>query len=383
MKLNLGGGAVPLPGWTNVDRKEGKEAYPLDFEDGSVDEIRASHILEHFSHREVPAVLADWVRALKPGGRLAVAVPDFAEIASRYLAGQALPTEAYIMGGHVDADDRHGALFDDEQLSDLLRNAGLFGIQRWQSSVQDCAALPISLNLCGYKAPEQWPSVAAVMSVPRLGFMDNFFSAFQALTPLRIPIRKVTGAFWGHCLTRGIEGAIEDHHPDYILTIDYDSVYSRADVETLLWTAMRYPEADAIAPIQAARSKSTPLFTLKNPDGTARSQVERDELMGDVIEARTAHFGLTLLKVSALESLPRPWLYGHPDEDGRWGEGRVDDDIAFWYGWAEAGKRLYVCPRVAIGHAELMVRWPGRDMQAIYQHPSDYASTGKPEDVWR
>lgn len=383
LRLNLGSGSTPLPGYTNVDRKSGGECFPLDYADGSVDEIRASHVLEHFSHRQVLEVLKEWVRVLKPGGRLAIAVPDFAEIARQYLAGASLPVEGYVMGGHVDADDHHGALFDEEQLRDLMRAAGLLGIQHWQSSVQDCAALPVSLNLYGFKPPEAWPSVSAVMSVPRLGFMDNFFSCFQAFAPLKIPVRKVTGAFWGPCLTRAIEGALAEERPEYILTLDYDSVFTRADVETLLFTAMQHPEADALAPIQAARSKSTPLFTLRDADGKPRSQVSREELAEDVLPARTAHFGLTLLKVSALETLPRPWFYGAPDADGRWGDGRVDDDIAFWNAWRDAGRTLYLCPRVAIGHAELMIRWPDSNMAATYQHPIDYSSNGKPEDVWK
>ena len=78
VRLNLGSGRTPIPGWTNVDIKAGGSAYPLtQYADGSVDEIRASHILEHFSHHEVALVLREWVRVLKRGGKLYIAVPDF------------------------------------------------------------------------------------------------------------------------------------------------------------------------------------------------------------------------------------------------------------------------------------------------------------------
>lgn len=374
---------MPLPGYVNVDLAEGHRAYPLAYEEGTVDEIRASHILEHFSHLEVQAVLKDWVRALKPGGRLAIAVPDFAVLAQQYLAGAPMPLEAFVMGGHVDGNDHHGAIFDEEHLRDVMTRAGLLGIQRWHSRIEDCAALPISLNLFGYKAPEAWPKVAAVMSTPRLGFMDNFFCSFQALAPLRIPFRKVTGAFWGPCLTRAIEAAIEEDAAEYVLTMDYDTVFTRWDLESLLFTAAAHPEVDALAPLQASRTKTTSLFTLADENGVARSQVSRDELHADIVRARTAHFGLTLLKVSALQDLPRPWFYGRPDAEGRWGEDRVDDDIAFWHAWREAGKTLYLAPRVAVGHAELMVRWPDRDLVATYQHPNEFTDRGKPDNVWR
>ena len=77
IKLNLGAGDIPIDGYISIDRKTGQEAYPLAYEDGSVDEIRASHILEHFGLREISAVLKNWWDKLKPGGLLKIAVPDF------------------------------------------------------------------------------------------------------------------------------------------------------------------------------------------------------------------------------------------------------------------------------------------------------------------
>ena len=60
LRLNLGAGRVRIDGWTPIDRQFGSEAYPLkDYADGSVDEIRASHLLEHFPFAEVPRVLAE------------------------------------------------------------------------------------------------------------------------------------------------------------------------------------------------------------------------------------------------------------------------------------------------------------------------------------
>jgi len=49
-RLNLGAGDKPLDGYINLDRKTGQECFPLAYDDGSVDVIRASHILEHFPH---------------------------------------------------------------------------------------------------------------------------------------------------------------------------------------------------------------------------------------------------------------------------------------------------------------------------------------------
>jgi len=70
IKLNIGAGSTVIEGFTPIDRKLGSEAYPLPFPDGSVSEIRASHILEHFTFGEAQKAMAEWSRVLKPGGTL-------------------------------------------------------------------------------------------------------------------------------------------------------------------------------------------------------------------------------------------------------------------------------------------------------------------------
>jgi len=302
-------------------------------------------------------VLAEWVRVLKPGGVLRVAVPDFETIARGYLAGVAMPVQGYLMGGHVDADDRHGAIFDREDLHDQLAAAGLVGITPWRSEIKDCAALPVSLNLQGTKPPAVWPKISAVMSVPRLGFMDNLFCA-QELVRRGIPLRKFSGAFWGQCLTRGIEQVLEEDHPDYVLTIDYDTIFTGRDVEALLAAAVRHPTVHAIAPLQVSRSLAKPLMTVRGDDGEPVSRLDRSYLDPELAPATTAHFGLTLLQAAALRRLPRPWFHGQPDRDGRWGDDRTDDDVGFWRAWADDGLTLCVASHIAVGHAELMT---GRD----------------------
>lgn len=382
MKLNLGSGERRLDGYINLDAKFGDTLFPLPYPDNSADEIRASHVLEHFSHREVGAIVAHWVRVLKPGGVLKISVPNFEWIAREYLKGKPVNVQGYTMGGQVDADDYHKCLFDEEVLTELLEASGLTQIHHWKDSVDDCSALPVSLNLCGTKPVAQAMKIGAVMSVPRLGFMDNFFCAFNALLPLKIGLRKQSGAFWGQCLTRAMEQCVEEGHT-HILTLDYDTIFTREHVETLIRLMQAHPEADAIAPIQASRTKSTPLFTVRGADGRNRGELARDDFAHDLLRAYTAHFGCTLISVAALQRLPRPWFKGEPDADGRWGDKRVDDDVWFWHRWAECGNSLYIANRVAVGHAELMIRWPDGNLEPTYQHPSEFYDQGAPTDVWQ
>jgi len=80
VKLNLGCGPDHFKGWVNVDSSPDEkpdvvaDVIDLPFEDNSVDEIFASHILEHVDWR-VPA-LEEWHRVLRPGGVIVVIVPD-------------------------------------------------------------------------------------------------------------------------------------------------------------------------------------------------------------------------------------------------------------------------------------------------------------------
>lgn len=386
--LDLGAGDASPPGYVSMGNAHGTAIYPLaSIPDGCVDICRASHCLEHYPTAQVPTVLAEWVRALKPGGKLRIAVPDFAKIAENYLAGVQQPTEGYVMGGQAAPDDYHKALFDEETLKKALAAAGLMLIRRWTSELpDDCAALPISLNLEGTKPHQAEIGVSAVMSTPRLGFFDNMFSAIEALPPLRIKLRRHTGAYWSQCIERVIEETIREDEPDAILTLDYDSVFSRSDAAMLMQLMCCYPEAGAIAAVQAGRgSMAGRLFTIRAGDGQNAVGVPAETFSGDLAQVATAHFGLTLIRTDKLKALPKPWFADTPAPDGSWNEGRIDADIGFWRAWETAGNSLYVANRVAIGHLELGVLWPpelGDSTTPITQPVSEWRQSGKPAGIW-
>jgi hypothetical protein len=221
----------------------------------------------------------------------------------------------------------------------------------------------------------------AVMSVPRLGFMDNFFSSVDMIARLRIPLRKVTGAFWGQCLTRSIEEAITDG-VEWVLTMDYDSVFASDTVESLLATAIAHPEADAVVPLQMGRRSNHPLMTIRGPDGKNLGEIDATIMDQTLVPITTGHFGLTLLRASRFAGLPKPWFVVVPDPEGRWGPGRTDDDIHFWRNWRAAGFNIHCAPRCVIGHAELQVIWPSKELQPLYQYASDFWNEGEPRGTW-
>lgn len=83
IKLNLGCGIYYKPGYINIDMFESEIAdvvtdiRHLQYEDNGVDDIEASHILEHFDVITLPFLIAEWFRVLKPNGKLVIEAPNF------------------------------------------------------------------------------------------------------------------------------------------------------------------------------------------------------------------------------------------------------------------------------------------------------------------
>ncbi|MBF0522627.1 MAG: methyltransferase domain-containing protein [Candidatus Omnitrophica bacterium] len=91
LKLNLGCGTNKLDGWVNIDAVKDCNpdlvhdiSQPLPYQDGTVDEILAIDLLEHFDKYMRYGVFYEWVRVLKVGGKIHLQVPNFPKIVWRY-----------------------------------------------------------------------------------------------------------------------------------------------------------------------------------------------------------------------------------------------------------------------------------------------------------
>lgn len=94
VKLNVGCGTDYKPGWINIDNNSDCNIQKLDlhwdlrfylpFPSESVDFIFNEHFLEHLSVEDGKAAISEFLRVLKPGGVLRIAMPNFAETMAAY-----------------------------------------------------------------------------------------------------------------------------------------------------------------------------------------------------------------------------------------------------------------------------------------------------------
>ena len=376
LKLNLGAGGTEIPGFINLDRKTGQEIYPLQYPDNSVDEIRASHVLEHFSHTQALAVLKDWVAKLRPGGMMKIAVPDFMWICEQYLAGGAIPLQGYLMGGQVDDNDYHKCIFDRLSLHKAMADAGLERIRGWKGEIQDCASLPVSLNLCGYKPisdKQVWDRFAhAILSAPRFGPTMHWQRSAAAFMAVGVNYSICQGAYWHQVLSKAIDQERKKY--PYIIVCDYDSIFRPNDVTELIRLMYAYPELDILFPMQFKRNENALL-------GVPGRKVMSSEFSADVIPMLSGHFGLTCIRSEIFEKLSKPWFLPIPNADGEWDNGKTDADMYFWDNAREAGINIHMAPNIRVGHLQETIVWPDRNGQPVYQLADDYNDVGVPLEI--
>lgn len=185
-KLNLGCGRdltkkFPMP-WLNVDM-EGPAAdvlcdlryLPQEWTE-IFDEVRASHVLEHFFLEEMPMVLAEWHRILVLGGTVRIIVPDLKIVAEALLSGAdskgrksvsvtdttAVLAQIYGVGYETSKTQdawRHRFLFDENLLKGLLMQNGFQNAQHYNPDedpaksygVNDDSQNPFSLCVIAQK----------------------------------------------------------------------------------------------------------------------------------------------------------------------------------------------------------------------------------------
>ena len=139
MRLHLGCGDKILEGYVNVDIRSNLLCDKIDdvkylneFESNSVEEIYASHVLEHFGRHEYKEVLKRWYEVLKKEGVLKIAVPNLKAVFEEYNNGKNLKSLwGFLYGGQTYEKNYHYVGFDFETLSEDLIEIGFDEITIW------------------------------------------------------------------------------------------------------------------------------------------------------------------------------------------------------------------------------------------------------------
>lgn len=222
--------------------------------------------------------------------------------------------------------------------------------------------------------------VSALMSIPRLCFTDNMFCALPIFSSLKVKLFRDSGAYWEQSLSRLMEEKVNTN--DYLITVDYDSVFTREQVIRLLELAISH-NADAMFAMQMKRESDRAILVVK-PDQIGMDG--RIDTYPDVSPARVGHFGLTVIKCEALRAMPKPWLWSVPNPDnGSWSHGptgeKTDADIYFWKMAEHLGWKVMQANAVRIGHIQRVVTWPTREMGVIHQYINEWQAEGPPPEV--
>jgi hypothetical protein len=148
IKFNMGCGSDRKPGYMGVDKNSDRadfrmDLFKFDAPESCVDEIFASHVIEHIPQHRAPELLTKWRKTLKDGSKIVIETPDLEAMCREFLELDGAEKHAVAMsifGAAVENPDdpeviEKGALsphlwgYTPKTLTDLCEAVGFKNIQ--------------------------------------------------------------------------------------------------------------------------------------------------------------------------------------------------------------------------------------------------------------
>ena len=169
MKLHIGGETIK-DGWKvlNIQKNDGVDFVGdlsdlSQFSNDSLEEIYASHVVEHLTKKKIKKTLSGVYRILKKNGKFYISVPDMDVLCHFFTSPLATKKIKFhiiemIFGGQKDEHDFHYFGWNYEILKDFLEEANFSKVEKVKSfglfkdtSDYSPFGFPISLNVIAYK----------------------------------------------------------------------------------------------------------------------------------------------------------------------------------------------------------------------------------------
>jgi predicted SAM-dependent methyltransferase len=157
LRVNLGCGHIPIDDYVNTDARPlpgvdvVAEVGKLPFDEGSLDEVRSAHLLEHFPGPRLEHLIRYWYSLLRPGGTFLAVVPDAESMIRAFVTGD-IPwgdLKEVTYGGQEYAGDFHFTMFSQDELISTLTDAGFVDVKVVDSGRRNGASL--EMEVVAYK----------------------------------------------------------------------------------------------------------------------------------------------------------------------------------------------------------------------------------------
>jgi len=137
VKFNVGCGGVHKKGYVNIDintgcdfKCDGRDLAPVVLKYGQADLIESDHMIEHVKRNAATVTVRNWLKALKPGGKLVFRAPDAVAAMNDFIEADKNGTklaeydfkEAVVFGAQRYPGDEHRTAITENKMKKIIRS---------------------------------------------------------------------------------------------------------------------------------------------------------------------------------------------------------------------------------------------------------------------